>query len=131
MFQINTKPLSQNQAWKGKVYKSKAYKDYEQIIKVHLMTFKLPRIRPNTPFYLFLEFGTPRYQDCSNSIKLAEDIICRHLGVNDNYVMAIFSRKVITKKQDSYIRFNIFEQQSDFLKTIIEETPSQKSLQEV
>ena len=65
------------------------------------------------PFYLYLEFGVPKQQDASNGIKLFEDVLCTHMGLNDRNVMAIFLRKVVTKRKECYIRFDIFEHEYD------------------
>ena len=121
MYHIPIKPLTQNMAWKGRRYKSKEYKTYEESIKLYLCTMNLPKIIAAQPFFLYLEFGITKGQDCSNSIKLFEDILCKHLGVNDNCVMSIFARKIITKKTDCFIRFNIFDHEYDLIQAILKE----------
>ena len=121
MYHIPIKPLTQNQAWKGRRYKSAAYKQYEKDVNLYLNTLQLPKVIPKEPFHLYLEFGTTKGQDCSNSIKLFEDILCKHLGVNDNCVMSIFARKIVTKKTDRFIRFNIFEHEYDLIQAILKE----------
>lgn len=119
MYYIPIQPLSQNLAWGGgRRFKSKRYQDYEPAIKSYLHTFTLPKINPKEEFYLYLEFGIPYRQDLTNGIKLLEDIIADHLGVNDRDVMGVFCRKIKTKKADCFIRFNVFLHEYDLIKAI-------------
>ena len=77
----------------------------------------LPVIKPKEKIYLLFEFGTVSRRDLSNNLKLLEDIICRYLGIDDRYTMAIFCRKIITKKIDSFIKFNIFLTEHELLRS--------------
>ena len=121
MYVIPLCPLSQNQAWKGKRYKSSDYKQYEKDVTTYLLTLDLPKVKQKEKIYLLFEFGTVSRQDLSNNLKLLEDIICRYLGIDDRYTMAIFCRKVITKKVDSFIKFNIFLTEHELLEAIMTE----------
>lgn len=120
MFNIPIKPLSQNLAWTGKKYRTQAYRDYKMALKTYFLTLPLPTLKANDPIYLIMEFGTTRSQDCSNNIKLFEDCLCEHLGINDRQVMSLFARKVYTSRKNSFIKFNIFNNEYDFLKSIID-----------
>ena len=121
MFEIPISPLSVNQALAGKRYKTAAYKTYETELSVYFKKLDLPKIRPKDPFYLYFEFGTISRQDLSNNLKLLEDCICRYLGVDDRYVMSIYCRKIITKKVDAFIRFNIFGSEHELITAITNE----------
>ena len=118
MFRIDVQALSVNQAWKGKKYKSKDYRNYEVIVHALLARLPLPKIRDGDPFWLFVEFGIPALQDCSNGLKTFEDILCDKLKINDRYCFGIYLRKVVTKKKDCYIRFDIHNNEHDFLQQI-------------
>ena len=113
MYQIDIQPLSVNRAFQGRRYKTPEYRDYTMVVNALLAKFQLPRIPKGEPFYLYLEFGIGKLQDASNGIKLFEDVLCEHMGINDRNVMGLFVRKVVTKKRDCYIRFNIFEHEYD------------------
>lgn len=118
MYEIPIQPLSQNQAWAGKRWKSQDYKTYEAALQIYFHKFTLPKLKKKERFYLYLEFGATYRQDCSNGIKLFEDCLCKFLGVDDRDVMAIFTRKIITKKVDSFIRFNIFMSEHELIEAI-------------
>ena len=121
MYYIPIQPLSQNLAWAGKRYKSKKYRQYEKDINTYLHTLPLPKIKPKTKFYIFFEFGIPQKQDCTNGIKLLEDLIADFLGINDRDVMALYVRKIPTKKTDSFIKFNIFEDEYNLIRALTDE----------
>ena len=121
MYVINLQPLSQNQAWSGKRYKSSQYRQYQQDITAYLRTLSLPSIQPKEKYYFYFEFGIPYMQDLSNGIKLLEDIISDYLGINDRDVDSIFCRKIITKKIDAYIKFNIFTDEYSLINSINQE----------
>ena len=118
MYQIDIQPLSVNRAFQGRRYKTPEYNQYSIVINAFLARLQLPRIPDGQPFYLYLEFGISKLQDASNGIKLFEDVLCSHMGINDRNVMALFVRKVVTKKKDCYIRFNIFEHEYDLHEAI-------------
>lgn len=118
MYHIPVQALSQNQAWKGRRYKSPEYRQYQQIINAYLKTLQLPKIKPKEEYFLYYEFGIPTRQDASNCVKLFEDILSDHLGTNDRYVTEFFARKVVTKREDCYIKFNIFTSSYDLLQAI-------------
>ena len=108
MYHIPVQALSQNQAWKGRRYKSPEYRQYQQTINAYLKTLQLPKLKPKEEYFLLYEFGIPTRQDASNCVKLFEDILSDHLGTNDRYVMQFHCRKVITKREDCYIKFDVF-----------------------
>ena len=119
MFEIPIQPLSQNLAWgSGRRYKSKKYHEYETAIKAYLKKLHLPSIKHKDPFYLYLEFGIPYMQDCTNGVKIFEDLVANYLGINDRDMMAIYVRKVKCKKPDCFIRFAIVKNEYDLIKII-------------
>ena len=122
MFYIPIQALSLNQALGGgRRFKSKLYRDFEPVVKQYLATLHLPKVNPNEPFYLYFEFGLPRVQDLSNSIKIFEDLMADHLGVNDRDVMAIYCRKIKSAKKDCYIKFNIFHSEHQLIQSVLSE----------
>ena len=118
IYQVNIQALSVNKGYTGRKFKTQAYKDYERDIKLYLSTVNLPRLKPRQKFYLYLEFGIPTRQDASNGIKLLEDILTSHMGVNDRHTMALYCKKVITRKEDCYIKFNIFLSEHELIEEI-------------
>ena len=119
MYYIPMCALSQNQAWAGRRYKTSAYKEYSEAIKIFLNTFHLPKIPPKEKYYFIFEFGVTVRQDLSNCLKLLEDLISDHIGTDDRYVGAIFCTKVVVpKKKDCYIKFNIFLSEHELIQAI-------------
>ena len=115
MFTIEIQALSVN------IVSTSMKREYKQYIAGQLGLLDLPNIQPKEQFFLFIEFGIPTRQDCSNGIKVFEDCICNHLGINDRNMMALFVRKVIVPKSNTYIKFNIFEYEYDLIQAINQE----------
>jgi len=105
MIEIKCKPLSVNQAWQGKRYKTPAYKKYEKEV-YHL----LPQLKisESGPLKLYLEFGfSNSASDWDNPIKPFQDILQFKYAFNDNRLYEAHVKKVKVKKGEEYIRFEI------------------------
>ena len=69
---INIKPLSVNQCWKGKRFKTPKYKSYEQELLFRLNKYKLPQ----PPFEIHFKFGfSSKLSDWDNPVKPLQDIL--------------------------------------------------------
>ena len=103
---LNIKPLSVNNAWKGRRFKTDAYKKYERDI----LTL-LPRMEiPEGDLYLYLEWGfSSAGSDFDNPIKPFTDCLQKKYGFNDNRVVESHIRKFKVKKGEEYIIFEIKE----------------------
>lgn len=101
---VKTKPLSVNDAWKGRRYKTDAYKSYESLV-----TWMLPRVKmPEPPYSVYYEFGfSSRGSDIDNPVKLFQDILVKKYGIKDQDIYEIHVVKKIVKKGDDYIKFKI------------------------
>lgn len=115
---VPVQALSLNQAYSGKKYKSDKFNEFEQAVTAYLYSIKLPRVRKGDPIYLYFEFGLPTRQDVSNSIKIFEDLLFKFIGSDDRYVMAIHSKKITVKKDDCYIKFDIFMTEHELIEQI-------------
>ena len=105
MIEIKCKPLSVNQAWQGKRYKTPAYKCYEKEIYHLLPQLKLPEAGP---LKLYLEFGfSSSASDWDNPIKPFQDILQFKYAFNDSRIFEAHVKKVKVKKGGEYIRFDI------------------------
>lgn len=101
------KPLSVNECWQGKRFKTNAYKRYEQEL---LYTLPKLNISKNTPLKLELEIGfSNKNSDLSNIIKPFEDILCKKYGIDDRWNFEINMKKKIVKKGEEYIEFSIID----------------------
>lgn len=103
MHLLNIKPLSVNDAWQGRRFKTPAYKLYAREV-----TFLLPRFElPPAPYALILEFGIGPNFDWDNPIKPFQDILQKKYGFNDRDVMTGLTRKKTVAKGEEYIYWSI------------------------
>ena len=114
MYKIFIKPLSNNQAWKGKRYKTDKYLKYQRYVKILLKKLKFPKLKEKQNFWVYYKFGTSRLQDYDNAIKVWQDLLCTELGIDDRYILGAFIQKEIVKKGEEFIEFEIFKSLEDF-----------------
>ena len=101
---INIKPLSVNQAWQCRRFKSKAYINYE----VSLMAL-LPKITlPPPPYEVYFKFGfSNSASDWDNPCKPLQDILQKKDKFNDKLIYRAVVEKVKVKKGCEFIEFDI------------------------
>lgn len=128
------KPMSFNQAWRpfvmgksARMIKSASYKDFE--IKLH--NILMPKIKTHKPFvdhvnsgnryinaeYVFYIKGvitakgtiSKRCIDVSNAIKITEDVVFNHLGIDDGLVVNVSATKVESKSNKIVIKLNAYD----------------------
>ena len=104
---IKIKPLSVNQVWQGKRFKTKAYKDYEKEVLLLLPnSFKVPLGR----LKIVLKFGfSSKLADWDNPIKPFQDILQKKYKFNDSQIYKAIVIKEIVKKGNEFIEFEINE----------------------
>ena len=104
---IKIKPLSVNQVWQGKRFKTKAYKKYEKEVLLLLPNkFKVPLGR----LEIVLKFGfSSKLADWDNPIKPFQDILQKKYNFNDSQIYKAIVIKEIVKKGDEFIEFEIYE----------------------
>jgi len=104
MVEIKIKPLSVNDAWKGRRFRTPEYKQYCKDLG-----FLLPQIKlPKPPFEIYLEWGfSSRGSDTGNPEKPTVDIIAKKYGFNDNLIYKEVLVKKIVPKGSEYIKFEI------------------------
>lgn len=104
MINLKIKPLSVNECWQGKRFKTKAYLKYEKDLLLILPKIKMPE----PPFEIYFEVGfSNKGSDLSNILKPFEDILQKQYRFNDNQVYSISMKKKIVKKGNEYISFEI------------------------
>lgn len=103
---IDIKPLSVNEAWTGRRFKTDEYKSYERSV---LMLLR-PMTIPEGPLELFLEWGfSSAGSDFDNPIKPFTDCLQKKYKFNDNRIIEAHIKKVKVKKGSEYINFEIKE----------------------
>jgi len=105
MKQINIKPLSVNQAWQGKRFKTSDYKAFEMEIWGKLPRREIPK---KGKLFIHYQFGlSNKGADYDNCIKVFQDILQRKYGFDDNRIYRAVIEKIDVKKGDEFIRFKI------------------------
>ena len=99
---INIKPLSVNEAWKGRRFKTDKYKSYEME-----MFYRLPSIKlPDPPLKVYYEFGFSRTNcDIDNPVKTIQDILQKKYGFDDKDIFEMVVKKVKVKTGEEYLKF--------------------------
>jgi Holliday junction resolvase RusA-like endonuclease len=106
-FKINEKPLSVNQAWQGKRFKTPAYKNYE---KAMLLMMPKGKIDESEMLRVELFFGfSNKASDLDNPVKLLMDIAQKKYGFNDKNVFELNIRKCLVKKGEEFLHMGIFK----------------------
>lgn len=106
MNKINIKPLSVNECWQGKRFKTPTYKKYERDLLLMLpkKTFKFDKFNIN------IEFGfSSILADIDNPLKPFLDILQKKYSINDRDVYILNVIKKVVPKGSEYIKFKISE----------------------
>lgn len=104
MIDVKIKPLSVNQVWQGKRFKTQKYKSYEKEL-----LYRLPNIQiPDPPYFVYYEFGfSSPLSDLDNPVKPLQDILQKKYGINDKDIFEMHVKKCIVKKGSEFISFDI------------------------
>jgi Holliday junction resolvase RusA-like endonuclease len=99
------KPLSVNQAWKGRRFKTDEYKSYAKQLALILKPIKIDF---NSQLRLDVVFGFSSHgSDLDNPLKPLLDVLQNKYGINDNKIYELFVKKEIVKKGNEFIELNI------------------------
>lgn len=96
LIHIPIKPLSVNQAWQGRRFKTDAYKSYAR--SVHIMLPKGIKIPDGKLQVTFRFYVSNVRADYDNPVKPLQDIIFKHYGVDDSRIFRGIVEKVIVQK---------------------------------
>jgi len=101
---ISIKPLSINQAFQGRRFRTPKYLAYEKEALLKLKPYKLP----NAPYLLIIEFGvSSSLADLDNFLKMWIDIMQKKYMFNDKLINQIHATKVKVDKGKEYIDFQL------------------------
>lgn len=104
---INIKPLSVNEAWQGRRYKTDKYKAYEKEL-LYLLPNKKHIGNLEGPLKIDIEFGfSSAASDFDNPVKPLIDILQKKYHFNDNQIYEANIKKVIVDKGDEYVSFSM------------------------
>lgn len=103
---VNIKPLSVNEAWQGRKFKSPKYKVYEQEL-----LFALPMTDINwdtLPLEVSLVVGMSNMaSDIDNVVKPFIDVLQKKYKFNDKYIFRLIVEKKLVVKGAEFIEFYI------------------------
>lgn len=104
MITIPIKPLSVNECWQGRRFKTGKYKEYEKKVLIMLPAMKLPE----PPYMICFEFGMSNpLSDWDNPCKACQDILQKKYGFNDRDIHEANVKKVLVPKGHEYFKFNL------------------------
>ena len=106
---INLKPLSVNQAWQGRKFKTPSYKKYEADMLI-LLPNKAFSFTGKAKLSVRYTFGLSNSSsDLANPEKLVTDILVKKYGFDDRQIYEMHLSKVIVKKGFEFIDIQIEE----------------------
>ena len=105
MNRVQIKPLSVNKAWRGGArYRTKEYNEYRAELALLLPKIKIPEGKLSVHY----RFGVSnKGQDYDSAIKQFQDTLQDVYEFNDNQIYRALIEKVITKKGEEFIEFEI------------------------
>ena len=104
---LNIKPLSVNQAWQGKRFKTPLYKAFEREM---ILTMPKGLKVPKTHLKVSINYGfSSKLSDIDNPTKLVLDILCKKYGFDDRQIYELNQKKEIVKKGKEFIKIVITE----------------------
>jgi Holliday junction resolvase RusA-like endonuclease len=104
---LKIKPLSVNQAWQGKRFKTDLYNDFIQ--KMHFILPNEIEIQDKKNIKIAIEFGfSSKASDIDNCIKSFLDCLVKKYKFDDRDIQEMHVFKSITKKGEEFIRFKIY-----------------------
>jgi Holliday junction resolvase RusA-like endonuclease len=101
---IEINPLSVNQCWQGKRFKTPQYKSYERelLLKLKPKTFDFEKLS------IEIEFGfSSKLKDIDNPLKPLLDILQKKYGFDDRNIFKLVVEKRIVTKGKEFIKINI------------------------
>lgn len=104
MPRLNLKPISVNEAYRGRRYSTQKLKDYKNQIALLAPKIKVPEGKLVVRYI----FGvSSKGSDGDNLIKALQDALAEKYGFNDNRIYAWYIEKEDVKKGEEYIDFTI------------------------
>ncbi len=105
LINLDVKPLSINQCWQGRRFKTKAYKQYEKAILLLLPSIEFTY---KDEIEINIVFGfSSKTADIDNPLKPILDILQKKYGFNDRSVYRLTVDKVIVPKKQEFVKIKI------------------------
>lgn len=104
MIKINIKPLSVNEAWKGRRYKTSKYNKYTKNVMLLMPKATIPEGKLKVTI---INAFSNHSADIDNPIKMILDIMQKKYKFNDNKIYELNIKKQIVPKGKEYFCFEI------------------------
>ena len=105
MIKLQIKPLSVNQCWRGRRFKTEKYKNYEKELFYLLPTIEISK---KNKISIEIIFGvSSKNNDIDNPIKPFVDILSKKYQFNDKMIYHLEAQKEDVKKGQEFIKFKI------------------------
>ena len=104
---IEIKPLSVNDAWKGRRFKTDNYKKWQKELLIMLPTIKI-QFKGNLKADFVFGFSS-KASDIDNPLKPLIDTLQKKYKFNDNQIQELNVKKEIVKKGQEFMSINITE----------------------
>ncbi len=101
---VPVKPLSVNQVWQGKRFKTKKYSLYEKEVLLLLKPMQVPV----PPYEIRFKFGvSSKLADWDNPVKPFQDILQKKYGFDDKHIERAVVEKVLVPKGSEFVEFEL------------------------
>ena len=104
---ISIKPLSVNQAWQGKRFKTNKYKAFEKELLLLLPPMKI-EFKGDLRVELIYGFSNS-LSDVDNPTKPVLDVLQKKYGFNDRQIVELNLKKEVVSKGNEFIELSINE----------------------
>lgn len=103
---INIKPLSVNEAWQGRRFKTKKYIAFERELLLKLKPVKIP----DGELSISIVYGfSSKLSDIDNPTKMVLDVLQKKYKFNDSRIFELTLKKEIVEKGNEFINIEIEE----------------------
>ena len=102
---IEIKPLSVNDAWQGKRFKTPKYKSWQKDLLILLPNLKI-KFKGDLKVDFVFGFSS-KASDIDNPLKPLIDTLQKKYKFNDNQIQELIVKKELVKKGEEFITINI------------------------
>lgn len=103
---IKIKPLSVNEAWQGRRFKTKKYIAFERELLLKLKPVKIP----DGELSISIVYGfSSKLSDIDNPTKMVLDVLQKKYKFNDSRIFELSLKKEIVEKGNEFINIEIKE----------------------
>lgn len=107
MNEIRVKPLSINDAWQGRRFKTPKYKRFAEEVGIRLLKHKKPKLGDSKLCIHYRFHISNMRSDVDNFIKAFQDVLFTWLGIDDSRIVRLTAEKIKCAKHKEKIEWTI------------------------